>query len=297
MNNYTASSTFTSTCMCTVLTWLQSVMPLLERIISSTFSQSWPSSGPPSTVHTLLWSKTMELRRWTGQPPACSEPQNNNKTHQHSTSWLYYSVQCSANDSIHELLYSAAAAPYRPIYCTWFVDQGRLCDMAIVRRRQCIAGHCAVVHRRTVFVANGLLQREVTELRFTVELHQSRSACQTYVQCSMSYSEIMQNNGTASATSLLYAQWFDHYIISHVAIFSAHPQCNALWPVNLFQLHEFKVISKRSLKFRQAGVYLIMEPKPVITYFGDSEVIGAVLQKKLQARLKQLQLSTLPKYA
>lgn len=38
-----------------------------------------------------------------------------------------------------------------------------------------------------------------------------------------------------------------------------------------------------------------MEPKPVITYFGDVEVISAVLQKKLQARLKQLQLSTLPK--
>jgi hypothetical protein len=38
-----------------------------------------------------------------------------------------------------------------------------------------------------------------------------------------------------------------------------------------------------------------MEPKPVITYFGDVEVLGAVLQKKLQARLKQLQLSTLPK--
>ena len=39
-----------------------------------------------------------------------------------------------------------------------------------------------------------------------------------------------------------------------------------------------------------------MEPKPVITYFGDSEVISSVQQKKLQARLKQLQVSTLPKY-
>lgn len=38
-----------------------------------------------------------------------------------------------------------------------------------------------------------------------------------------------------------------------------------------------------------------MEPKPVISYFGDVEILGPVLQKKLQTRLKQLQVQTLPK--
>lgn len=35
-----------------------------------------------------------------------------------------------------------------------------------------------------------------------------------------------------------------------------------------------------------------MEPRPVITYFGDQDLIGANLQKKLQARLRAFQLST-----
>ena len=38
-----------------------------------------------------------------------------------------------------------------------------------------------------------------------------------------------------------------------------------------------------------------MEPKPVISYFGDRDLIGAVMQKKLQARFKQMQPDTLPK--
>ncbi|XP_064397109.1 trafficking protein particle complex subunit 10-like [Halichondria panicea] len=38
-----------------------------------------------------------------------------------------------------------------------------------------------------------------------------------------------------------------------------------------------------------------MEPKPVITYHGDTELLGPVLQKKLQTRLKQLQLTSLSK--
>lgn len=35
------------------------------------------------------------------------------------------------------------------------------------------------------------------------------------------------------------------------------------------------------------------EPKPVITYFGDIEILGTVLQKKLQSRLTQLQAQSL----
>ena len=35
-----------------------------------------------------------------------------------------------------------------------------------------------------------------------------------------------------------------------------------------------------------------MEPKPVITYFGDVEILGNVLQKKLQARLSHLQVQS-----
>ena len=54
---------------CILLTWLHRVISLADSIISSALWQSCPSSAPPSTAHTPLWSRTMELRRWTGQPP------------------------------------------------------------------------------------------------------------------------------------------------------------------------------------------------------------------------------------
>ena len=54
---------------CVLLTWLHWVISLADSIISSALWQSCPSSAPPSTAHTPLWSRTMELRRWTGQPP------------------------------------------------------------------------------------------------------------------------------------------------------------------------------------------------------------------------------------
>ncbi len=38
-----------------------------------------------------------------------------------------------------------------------------------------------------------------------------------------------------------------------------------------------------------------MEPKPVITYFGEKEIFGPVLQKKLHTRLSQLQHLVAPK--
>ena len=124
------------------LTWLQSVMSLLERIISSTFSQSWPSSGPPSTVHTLLWSRTIELRRWTGQPPVVSR----RRTTKHIKTTFRFAVQCRTTLYSVLCIFMSCFYSCNIVLCTWFVAQGRLRDMAIVRRRQCIASHRAVVH-------------------------------------------------------------------------------------------------------------------------------------------------------
>ena len=47
----------------------------------------------------------------------------------------------------------------------------------------------------------------------------------------------------------------------------------------------------------QGLLLAVMEPKPVLSFFGDDVILGTVLKKKVQARFRQTQVLSLSKYA